>query len=69
MKAFVVKEFAHHSQIPLTHDFPEPRPKPSSDEVLVEVHSAGLNFFDVSDYISMLLILYTNPFRIINFVL
>ena len=47
MKAFVVKEYAHPSQIPLTLDFPEPKPRPGSDEVLVDVYSAGLNFFDV----------------------
>lgn len=64
MKAFVVKEFAHHSQIPLTHDFPEPKPKPSSDEVLVEVHSAGLNFFDVSHRIVILLVFHSNYLRI-----
>ncbi|KAI0319128.1 alcohol dehydrogenase [Amylostereum chailletii] len=45
MKAFVVKEYAHPSTIPLLHDFPEP--KAGAGTVLVDVHSAGLNFFDI----------------------
>lgn len=45
MKAFVVKEYAHPSKIPLSNDFPEPKPGPG--QVLVDVYSAGLNFFDV----------------------
>ena len=45
MRAFVVKEYAHPSQIKLTNDAPEPAPK--AGEILVDVHAAGLNFFDV----------------------
>jgi NADPH:quinone reductase len=47
MKAFVVSEYAHPSKIPLTHNAPEPVLKPGSDDLLIDVHSAGLNFFDV----------------------
>lgn len=45
MRAFVIKEYAHPSKISLSNDVPEPRP--AEDEVLVEVFSAGLNYFDV----------------------
>lgn len=45
MRAFVVKQLAHPSKTPLTLDAPEPVPGP--DEVIVDVYSAGLNFFDV----------------------
>ncbi|KAH9957082.1 NAD(P)-binding protein [Russula dissimulans] len=49
MKAFVVSEYAHPSKIKLTHDAPEPvfKPTPGSDNLLIDVHSAGLNFFDI----------------------
>jgi NADPH:quinone reductase len=47
MKAFLISEYAHPSKIRLTHDVPEPVLNPSSDELLIDVHSAGLNFFDV----------------------
>ncbi|KAF8486301.1 NAD-P-binding protein [Russula ochroleuca] len=47
MKAFVVSEYAHPSKIHLTHNAPEPVQKPGSDELLIDVHSAGLNFFDI----------------------
>jgi len=47
MRAFVVSEYAHPSKIQLTHNAPEPDRKPGSDELLIDVHSAGLNFFDV----------------------
>jgi len=46
MRAFVVKELNHPSKIELTKDAPEPKPAP--DQVLVDVYSAGLNFYDVS---------------------
>ncbi|KAI0267827.1 NAD-P-binding protein [Gloeopeniophorella convolvens] len=46
MKAFVISEYAHPSKIQLTHDAPEPAPR-EPDELLVEVYSAGLNFFDI----------------------
>lgn len=45
MRAFVVKQHAHPSKISLSNDAPEP--EPAEDEVLVEVFSAGLNYFDV----------------------
>jgi hypothetical protein len=47
MKAFLVSEYAHPSQIQLTHDAPEPVLTPGSEGLLIDVHSAGLNFFDV----------------------
>jgi hypothetical protein len=46
MRAFVVREYSHPSGICLSLD--APTPVPNSDEILVEVFSAGLNFFDVS---------------------
>lgn len=46
MRAFVVQKLAHPSKITLSHDVSEPIP--SGRQVLVDVHSAGLNFFDVS---------------------
>ena len=52
MRAFVVKEYAHPSQIKLTNDAPEPVPK--AGEVLVDVHAAGLNFFDVRLHLGVL---------------
>ncbi|KAL5485220.1 hypothetical protein ACEPAI_7862 [Sanghuangporus weigelae] len=45
MRALVITKYAHPTQIPLKKDAPEP--KPSSDKVIVEVYSAGLNFFDI----------------------
>ncbi|KAH9839446.1 alcohol dehydrogenase [Rhodofomes roseus] len=45
MRAFVIKEYAHPSKIPLSDDVPEP--KPQEGEVLVEVFSAGLNYYDI----------------------
>ena len=46
MRAFVVTDYAHPSNIPITQNAPEPKAKPG--EVLVDVYSAGLNYFDVS---------------------
>ena len=46
MRAFVISKYAHPSEVRLTTDAPEP--KPGNDEVLVDVYSAGLNFYDVS---------------------
>jgi len=48
MRAFVVNQLDHPSNIELTKDAPEP--KPALDMVLVDVYSAGLNFFDVSNH-------------------
>ena len=47
MKAFVISKYAHPSKIQLTPDAPEPILTPGSDDLLIDVHSAGLNFFDV----------------------
>jgi NADPH2:quinone reductase len=46
MRAFVVKELTHPSNISLSTDVPEPTAGPG--QVLVDVYSAGLNFFEVS---------------------
>lgn len=46
MRAFAIKEYAHPTRISLSTDVPEPNPRP--DEVLVDVYSASLNYFDVS---------------------
>lgn len=45
MRAFVVKQLDHPSKIQLTEDAPEPKPVP--DKILVDVYSAGLNFYDI----------------------
>ncbi|KAI1785184.1 alcohol dehydrogenase [Ganoderma leucocontextum] len=45
MRAFVVTDYAHPSNIPITQNAPEPKAKPG--EVLVDVYSAGLNYFDL----------------------
>lgn len=47
MRAFVVEELAHPSKITLTANYPEPA-KVGDDEVLVDIYSSGVNFFDVS---------------------
>lgn len=46
MRGFLVSEHAHPSKISLSSDVPEP--KPLEGQVLVDVYSAGLNFFDAS---------------------
>ena len=46
MRAFVVKELTHPSNISLSTDIPEPIAGPG--QVLVDVYSAGLNFFEAS---------------------
>lgn len=45
MRGFVVKELTHPSNITVSTEAPEPTPAP--DQVIVDVYSAGLNFFDV----------------------
>jgi hypothetical protein len=45
MRAFVIKELNHPSKLSLSHGVPEP--KASDNQVLVDIYSAGLNFFDV----------------------
>ncbi|WVQ67824.1 uncharacterized protein L199_006029 [Kwoniella botswanensis] len=46
MKAFQVKEHAHPSKISVS-DIPIPKPRTEKGEVLLDVHAAGLNFFDI----------------------
>lgn len=46
MRAFVIKHLSHPSKIELTRNAPEPKQVPG--HILVDVYSAGLNFFDVS---------------------
>ncbi|KAI8975846.1 alcohol dehydrogenase [Trametes punicea] len=45
MRAFVVNDYAHPSKISVTQNFPEPRA--GHGQVLVDVYSAGLNYFDI----------------------
>lgn len=45
MRGVLVSELAHPSKIPLSVDIPEPILK--ENEVLIDVYSAGLNFFDI----------------------
>jgi NADPH2:quinone reductase len=45
MRALVVRQYAHPSEISLSVDVPVPIP--NHDQVVVDVYSAGLNFFDV----------------------
>jgi len=48
MRAFVVSELTHPSKIPVSSSVPEPTAGPG--QILVDVYSAGLNFFDVSTH-------------------
>ena len=50
MRAFVVTDYAHPSKIPVTKNAPEPKAGPG--QVLVDVYSAGLNYFDVLTLLS-----------------
>ncbi|TFK26458.1 alcohol dehydrogenase [Coprinopsis marcescibilis] len=45
MRGYVVKELIHHSKIPLSTDLPEPQA--TGKQVVVDVYSTGLNFFDI----------------------
>ncbi|EGN99712.1 hypothetical protein SERLA73DRAFT_179859 [Serpula lacrymans var. lacrymans S7.3] len=45
MRAYVVKEWIHPSKLSLTLDAPDPQPGP--EDVLVDIFSAALNFFDI----------------------
>ncbi|KEP55422.1 zinc containing alcohol dehydrogenase [Rhizoctonia solani 123E] len=45
MKAIIIDHYAHPSKQPVSNQALEP--KPAADEVLVEVHTAALNFFDI----------------------
>ncbi len=51
MRAFVVTDYAHPSKIPVTQNAPDPKAGPG--QVLVDVYSAGLNYFDVRIGISI----------------
>jgi NADPH2:quinone reductase len=48
MRGFVVSELCHPSKIAMSSDVPEP--KAGEGQVLVDVYSAGLNFFDVRSF-------------------
>ena len=50
MRALVIHDYAHPSKISLSVNTPAPIPK--DDEVMVDIYSAGLNFFDVGQYTS-----------------
>jgi len=45
MRAYVVNEWVHHSELKLVDNAPEP--EATGDEILVDVYSSALNFFDV----------------------
>ncbi|PPQ98630.1 hypothetical protein CVT24_003963 [Panaeolus cyanescens] len=45
MRAFVINQLTHPSNVSLATNVPVP--KPGKDQVLVDVYSAGLNFFDI----------------------
>ncbi|KAI0077906.1 alcohol dehydrogenase [Panus rudis PR-1116 ss-1] len=45
MRALQVKQLAHPSLIPISTDVPDPKAKPG--EVVVDIYSAALNFFDI----------------------
>ncbi|KAJ7462341.1 alcohol dehydrogenase [Mycena galericulata] len=45
MKAFVVHQLEHPSKITVTTDWPEP--KLGKNQIMVDVYSAGLNFYDI----------------------
>ncbi|KAN0091096.1 hypothetical protein V8E55_004662 [Tylopilus felleus] len=45
MRAYVLNEWKHPSDLVLVHDAPEPVAGP--EDVIVDVYSAGLNFFDI----------------------
>ena len=62
MRAFVIQEYAHPSKISLSKDAPEPNP--TGDEVLVEIFSAGLNYFDVSSMFVQSLLAFSLPYAL-----
>lgn len=45
MKAWQITSYAHPSKLSISPDAPEPEPSPN--DVIVEVYSAALNFFDI----------------------
>lgn len=45
MRGYVIDHYDHPSKLQLRQDAPEPKPQP--EDVVVEVYSAALNFFDV----------------------
>lgn len=46
MRGYVVPKYIHPNDLPLAIDVPEPMAGPG--EVIIDVYSAGLNYFDVS---------------------
>jgi NADPH:quinone reductase len=46
MRGYVINYYVHPKDLTLSPDVPEPTPGPG--EVLVDVYSAALNFFDVN---------------------
>jgi NADPH2:quinone reductase len=53
MRAYVVNKLVHPSQLKLVDDAPEP--EATGDEIIVDVYSSALNFFDVRCTISQTL--------------
>jgi len=45
MRGYMINQYTHPTHLTLSLDVPDPTPGPS--EVLVDVYSAGLNFFDI----------------------
>lgn len=43
MKAFIIDKYSKHQPMRLGEI---PKPKPQDDEVLIEIHAAGLNLLD-----------------------
>lgn len=48
MKAWQVSSYAHPSKLEISHNVPIPTPGPS--EVLIEIYSAALNFFEYVEF-------------------
>lgn len=48
MRAYVINQYTHPKHLALSLNAPEPIPGPG--QVLVNVYSAGLNFFDVTSF-------------------
>ena len=46
MRAYVVPKYTHPDDLQLAADVPEPIAGPG--EVIIDVYSAGLNYYDVS---------------------
>jgi NADPH2:quinone reductase len=50
MRAYVVNKWVHPSQLKLVDDAPEP--EATEGEIIVDVYSSALNFFDVRCIVS-----------------